>query len=112
MTPEPVDYQSWRLPPPRRGGIAWFIFGVISGMLISIVVWPSLGYLTQTQFAMPLGLTLMIALVFIPTLKGVVGVVVSRRLGKVTFLSGILTSIPLAPLLGIGFIYAACAGWI
>lgn len=103
-----LDYE----PPPSRppkGGPGWFFVGLVGGMLISVVGWLAVAKNVVHTPSGKQGDAFALGLVVIPVVKIALGFSISRSPRKSTFLSGIVTSIALAPLIGIGLVYAACA---
>jgi hypothetical protein len=99
-----IDYFNQR--PSRPTALAMFIAGVFCGVLVSLIA----AFVPEvSELAGHLGLRdggqKFLALI---GFEFVIGVIVSWRVRRFTFLAGVLVSIPLLLLLGFGVLWMIC----
>lgn len=103
--PPPIDYGSAQRPDgPRRGSVGRFFLGLAVGLGMSFVGWLALVKTTGGEGALFAALLLIAA-------KLAVGIPVEQKARSGGFLPGILVSIPLVPLIGLGILAALCGGF-
>lgn len=107
--PPPLEYQS-NLPGPRppRVGSGWmWLAGIACGFVISAVAWPATA-ITFTSVSDSVALLIIIPAVAI-AVKVWIAWLIDKRLTRAGFLPGVLLSILLIPLIGIGTLALICS---